>query len=105
MPQQATTGPAPMEEIERTNAVVVRGQGQGQSAGVPPRRDPYAMEVDRGRNCFACGGFGHMARHCRNRGRGRPMEGRRVEYSGGRIEEILDNTNNLKGEGNLELLD
>ena len=105
MPQQATTGPAPMKGIERTNAVVVRGQGQGQSTGVPLRRDPYAMEVDRGRNCFACRGFGHMARHCRNRGRGRPMEGRRVEYSGGRIEEILDNTNNLKGEGNLELLD
>jgi len=103
LPQQATTGPAPMEGVERTNAVVVRGQGQG--AGVPPRRDPFAMEVDRGRNCYACGGFGHMARHCRNRGRGRPMEGRRVEYSGGRIEEILDNTNNLKGGENLELLD
>ena len=41
-----------MEGIERTNAVVVRGQGQGQSAGIP-RRDPFAMEVDRGRNCFA----------------------------------------------------
>ena len=27
LPQQATTGPAPMEGIERTNAVVVRGQG------------------------------------------------------------------------------
>jgi len=26
-----------------------------------PRRDPYAMKVDRGRNCYACGGFGHMA--------------------------------------------
>ena len=101
--QQATMGPAPMEGVERTNAVVVRGQGQG--AGIPPRRDPYAMEVDRGRNCYACRGFGHMARHCRNRGRGRPMEGRRVEYSGGQIEEILDNMNNLKGEGNLELLD
>ena len=46
LPQQATTGPAPMEGIERTNAVVVRGAGQG--AGVPPRRDPFAMEVDRG---------------------------------------------------------
>ena len=43
-PQQATTGPALMEEVERTNAVVVRGQGQ--KMGVPPRRDPYAMEVD-----------------------------------------------------------
>ena len=62
--QQAPTGPAPMEGVERTNAVVVRGQGQG--AGVPPRRDPFAMEIDRGRNCYACGGFEHMARNCRN---------------------------------------
>ena len=46
-----------------------------------------------------------MAYHCRNRGRGRPIEGRRVEYSRGRIKEILDNTNNLKGGENLELLD
>ena len=46
-----------------------------------------------------------MACHCRNRARWRPMEGRRVEYSGGQIEEILDNANNLKGEENLELLD
>ena len=103
LPQQATTGPAPMEGVERTNAVVVRGQGQG--AGVPPRRDPFAMEVDRGRNCYTCGGFGHMARHCRNRGRGRPMDGRRVEYGGGRIEEIFDQRDNLKGAENLELLD
>ena len=79
MPQQMTTGPAPMEGIERTNAVVVRGQGQG--AGIPPRWDPFAMEVDRGRNCFACRGFGHMARYCRNRGmRGRVGENRRIEY-------------------------
>ena len=83
LPQQATTGPAPMEGIERTNAVVVRGVGQGQGTGIPPRWDPFAMEVDRGRNCYACGGFGHMAHHCRNRGRGRPMDGRRVEYGGG----------------------
>jgi len=102
MPQQATTRPALMEGVERTNAVVVRGQGQG--AGVPPRWNPFAMEVDRGRNCYACGGFRHMARHCRNRGRGRPMDGRRVEYGGGRIEEILDNSNNLKGVENLESL-
>ena len=104
MPQQATTGPAPMEGVERTNMVVVRGQGQEQSAGAPPRRDPYAMEVDRGRNCYACGGFGHMAHHCRNRGRGRPMDGRRVEYGGGRIEEILNFADNLKEGENLELL-
>ena len=95
-----------MEGIERTNAVIVRGQGQGQGqgAGIPPRQDLYAMEIDKGRNCYACGEFGHMAYHCRNRGRGRPMEGRRVEYGGGRIEEICDNINNLKGVENLELL-
>ena len=101
VPQQATMGPAPMEGIERTNVVVVRGQG----AGVPSRRDPFAMDIDRGRNCFACGGFGHMARNCRNRGiRGRVGENRRVEYGGGQIEEITDISNNLKGTENLELL-
>jgi len=103
LPQQATTGPAPMEGVERTNAVVVRGQGQG--AEIPPRRDPFAMEVDRGRNCFACRGFGHMARHCRNRGmRGRVAENRRVEYGGGQIEEITNFANNLKAGEDLELL-
>ena len=64
MPQQATTRPALMEEVERTNVVVGRGQGQG--AGILPRQDPFAMDIDRGRNCYACGEFGHMARHCRN---------------------------------------
>ena len=58
MPQQATIGPVPMEGVERTNAVVVRGAGQGQNMGAPPRRDPFAMEIDRGRNCFACGVLG-----------------------------------------------
>ena len=101
MPQQATTGPALMEGVERTNVVVVRGQG----AGVPPRQDPFAMDIDRGRNCYACGGFGHMARNCRNRGmRGRVGENRRVEYGRGQIEEIRDISNNLKGAENLELL-
>jgi len=107
LPQQATIGPAPMEGVERTNVVVVRGseQGAGQSMGAPPRRDPFAIEVDKGRNCYACGGFGHMAHHCRNKGRGRLMDGRRVEYGGGRIKEIVDNSNNLKGVENLESLD
>jgi len=38
------------------------------------------MEVDRGRNCYACGGFRHMAQHCRNQGRGRVVDRRRLEY-------------------------
>ena len=82
LPQQVATGPAPMEGVERMNAVVIRGQGQG--GGIPPRRDPFAMDIDHGRNCYACRGFGHMARHCKNRGiRGRVAENRRVEYGGG----------------------
>jgi len=94
--------PALMEGIERTNAVVMRGQGQG--IGAPPKRDPFAMDIDRGRNCYACGGFGHMARHCRNQGqRGRVADNRRVEYGGGRIKEI-NFENNLKEGENLELL-
>ena len=75
----------------------------GQGAGIPPRQDPYAMEINRGRNCFDCGGFGHMAYHYKNRGR--VMQGRRVEYGGGRIEEINNHRDNLKGVENLELLD
>ena len=105
LPQQATTGPAPMEGVERMNAVVVRGSGVGQNMGAPPRRDPFAMEIDRGRNCFACRGFGHIACHCRNRCmRGRVGENRRIEYGGGSIEEITNIANNLKADKNLELL-
>ncbi len=44
------------------------------------------------------GGFGHIAHYCRNWGqRGRVAENRRVEYGGGRIEEIHDPRDNLKG--------
>ena len=96
-----------MEGIERTNVMVVRRTGArvGQSMGAPPRRDPFAMEVDQERNCYTCEGFGHMARNCRNQGqRRRVAENRRVEYGGGRIEEIMNFQNNLKEEENLELL-
>ena len=92
-----------MEEVERMNTVVMREQGQG--TGIPPRQDPYAMEVDRGRNCYACRGFGHMARHCRNRGRGRAMERRRVEYGGGRFKGNIEQIEHLKEVENLEALD
>jgi len=100
-PQQATIGPALMERVERTNAVVVRGQGQEMEV---PRRDPYAMEVDRERNCYTCGGFRHMAQHCRNREqRGRAVEGRRLEY-GERQEGNYEYLDNLKEVENLESL-
>ena len=46
-----------------------------------------------------------MAHHCRNWGqRGRVGENRRIEYGGGRIEEIMNFGNNLKEGENLELL-
>jgi len=92
-------GPVLMEGVERTNAVVVRGSEQG--AGVPPRRDFYAMEINRGRNCYACGGFGHMAHHCRNRGRMM----RRVEIGGGRFEGNIEQIGHLKEVENLKALD
>ena len=84
------------------NTVVVRGTGQGVEA--PPRRNPYAMEVDRGRNCYAYGGFGHMACHCRNQG-GRVAENRRLDYGRGKIKGNFEHSNNLKGVENLESLD
>ena len=101
MPQQATTGPALMEGMERMNAVVVRGAGVGQSMGTPPRRNPFAMEVDRGRNCYACRGFGHMAHNCRNRGRVM----RRVEIEEERFEGNIEQIGHLKEVENLEALD
>ena len=77
--QQATMRPALMEEVERTNIVVVRGSGQ--EMGAPQRRDPYTMKVNCGRNCYTYRGFGHMGCHCRNqRQRGRVVDKRRLEY-------------------------
>ena len=54
--QWVTTEPALMEGIERTNAVMLCSQ---QRKGVA-QRNPYAMEVDRERNYYVCGGFGYM---------------------------------------------
>ena len=88
LPQQwVLVGPAPMKGVKRTNTTMVTPQ---QRAGFP-QRNPCAMDVDRreNRTCFACGGFGHMARFCRNR----RMVNRRVE---------MDQENsNLNGEGGL----
>ena len=99
-PQQVPTRSALIEGVERMNVVMVRGLGQG--IGVPPRGDPYVMEVDKGRNCYTCGRFGHLAHHCKNQG-GKVAEGRRMEYNGER-EELFEYENNLKGEENLDIL-
>ena len=50
------------------------------------------MDMDRreNRNCYAYGGFGHLARNCRNR----EMTNRRMEVE-------QDNNSNLNREGGL----
>jgi len=79
-----------MEDIERTNAAMEIPQ---QKIGFP-QRNLYAMDVDRrkNRNCYACGGFGHLVRNCRNREMGMNR----------RIEVDQDTNSNLNGEGGLE---
>ena len=57
----------------------------------------YAMEVNRKRNCYSCGGFGHLARNCKKQIMGQE---RRMEY-----ENTCNNgLNNLDGEGDLIVL-
>ena len=77
----------------------------GQEMGAALKRDSYAMEMDRGRNCYTCGRFGHMAQYYRNRGRGRVADRRRLEYEEERFEGNYEHLNNLKEKENLESLD
>ena len=101
LPQQVTTKPALIEEVEKMNAVVVRGQRQGMET---PGRDPYTMEVNREKNYYACRGFRYMAQHCKNRGqRSRVAKKRRLKY-GERREGNYEQSDNLKEVENLESL-
>ena len=67
----------------------------------------YTMDVDKGnRNCYNCGGFGHMAKNCRNRGTEKRIgEGRRLEYRQNNRQKLMikgnNEQNNLNGEGDL----
>jgi len=84
-----TTGSALIKGVERINAVIVRHQQQGT---VFPPRNSYTMDVDRrmNRNCYAYGGFGHIAKNYRNR---------RVEMN--KRMEIEQDNNNLNRDGGL----
>ena len=93
--QQVTIGPALMEGVERTNAVMMREQEQGIG---PLRRDLYTIEVNRRRKCYTCREFGYMACHCRNQERTRVAGGRRLEYVGGSFEGNHKHLNCLKEE-------
>ena len=86
--QQVPMRPPLIEGVERTNAAMARPQQQG--AGLPPR-NPYTMDINRSRrNCYIYGGFGYLARHCRNWGTGM---NRRME--------VEQDNDNLNGEGGL----
>ena len=61
------------------------------------RNDLYNMNINCGRNCYSCGGFGHLTKNCINWGI--VKQGRRMEYG--------DNCNtrdNLKEEESLVVL-
>jgi len=77
-----------MEGVERMNAAMATPQQRAEF----PQRNPYAMDVDKreNRNCYACGGFGYLARNCRNR----RIMNRRMEVD-------QDSNGNLNGEGGL----
>ena len=64
------------------------------------------MEVDRSnRNCYSYGGFGHLARNCRNKGiKDKIGDGRRLEY-GQRLRSEENGQSNLNREGDLVVLD
>ena len=67
----------------------------------------YAMDVNRRENwnCYNCGGFGHLAKHCKNRGVGnRIRNGRRLEY-GQRLKIKKNGQSNLNGKRDLVVLD
>jgi len=94
--QWALAEPIPIKKVERTNAIVV---SLNQQAWFVFWCNLYAMNVYCGRNCYSCGGFGHLARICRNR---EIIErGRRLGYEN----ENNGQNNNLNGEESLIVLD
>ena len=62
----------------RTEGGYRRRGGNMGGAQAGPRRDPNAMDVDRGREedrtCYVCRKWGHMAKNCWERHKGRVVE-------------------------------
>ena len=95
--------PAPIEGVERMNAEIMCSD---QKAGFT-QYNSYAIDVDRGnRNCYNYGGFGHIARNCRNREmREREGKGKRLEYGQMLMIEGNNRQSNLNRRGDLVVLD
>lgn len=90
-----------MKWVERMNVVVVWNPLHDQGGrGGRMRRDSYMMDVDRGRNCYCCGNFGHLAKNYRNQGIIR--WGKRLEYGDNQNNK---QQNNLNRDGNLIVFD
>ena len=68
--------------MQRTGVEYKEGGGENTfnrgRAQIGPRKDPNAMDVDRGRGgdrmCYVCGKWGHMAKNCWERHKGRVVE-------------------------------
>ena len=76
---QMPIGPVLIEEVERTNIVIVHPQHR---VGLV-QHNLYAMDIDRSenRNYYNYRRFGYLARNCRNRRiRNRIEKGKRLEY-------------------------
>jgi len=78
-----------MKGVKRINTVMANPQQRAEF----PQRNLYTIDMDRreNRNCYTCGGFGHLARNCRNRGIGMNK----------RMKVDQDTNSNLNGEGGL----
>ena len=87
-----------MEGVKRTNTVVVKNFLQGQGGKRERmRRNSYAIEMDKRRNCYNCERFGYLAWNCKNQ---RIVgQRRRIKY-----EDNLNSINNLKEEESLVVL-
>jgi len=88
-----------MEEVKRTNIVMIRNSSQEQAGrGEKIKRYPYMIDVDRRRNRYSCGYFGHFAWNCRSC----RIVGKERRISHGNNKNIL---NNLKKKENLVVFD
>jgi len=82
-----------MEKVERINAVMVYST---QKVGLA-QHSLHTIDVDRRRNCYSCGGFGHLAWNYRRQIIGQE---RRIEYENNQNNE----QSNLNGKGDLIVL-
>ena len=82
-----------MKRVEKTNIVMICPNQRARFS----QYSPYAMNVNRKRNCYSCREFGHLTQNCRRQVMG---QGKRMEYKDNR-----NNKNNLNGEEDLIVLD